>query len=606
MFRSAAYRAAPLHERQAAHSALARATDPELDADRRAWHLAQATIEPAEQVAVELERSATRAQRRGGLAAAAAFLERAAALTPERSTRARRLLAAARAKRDAGALDAASRLLSAVEVDAIDHLSRARFETLEGLIAFDQRQGRVASRSLASAARRLEPLDIGLARQTHLEALGAAMWVGEREGPGGVNEVARAALMAPAPAGDPGTADELLDGLARLLVEGYPAAAGSLSRALEMALVPDDPPEDRGHWLWLPVAGSAVTIPQELWDAEAWHTLAVRHVQFARDTGALVQLQFAVHMQAWSHILGGQLDEAAVLLEEDRNVAAVTENPPLVYTDVLLGAFRGNDVHTAQLIDATAREASAGGLERVVVFAAYASAVLNNAHGRHAAARDAVRHAFAGEHAGYGPFIVPELAEAAARTGDAALLESCLAWIGERTRATPSDWSLGVEARIRALSIDGSDADAHYRQAIEHLRRTRIRTELARTHLLYGEWLRRQQRRVDAREHLGIAHDMLQAMGMVAFAERARRELAATGVTARRRVAETRDDLTSQERQIAQLARDGLSNPEIGAQLFLSPRTVEWHLRKVFGKLGVASRRELAGALPPDDRVHAA
>jgi DNA-binding CsgD family transcriptional regulator len=300
-------------------------------------------------------------------------------------------------------------------------------------------------------------------------------------------------------------------------------------------------------------------------------------------------------------LLGGQLNEAAPLIEEDRTLAAATGNPSLSYTDVLLAAFRGEEERASELIEATAREAVAQGLGRVVTFAAYASAVLNNGLGRHAAARDAAGPAFGFDHPGYGPFIVPELAEAAARTGDTALLSSALAWITERTAVTPSDWSLAIEARIRALMSDGPDADGFYRQSIERLRRTRVRAELARAHLLYGEWLRRQRRRVDAREQLTTAHGMFQIMGMAAFAGRARRELLATGATVRKRTVETWDDLTAQECQIAQLARDGLSNPEIGAQLFLSPRTVEWHLREVFGKLGIGSRRELHRALPTAD-----
>ncbi len=598
LVRSAAYRSASLPERHTVHGALAEATDQRVDPDRRAWHLAHATLGPDEQVAIELERSAARAQRRGGLAAAAAFLEQAAELTPDKSRRTTRLLAAASAKRDAGALDVAVRLLSAVETDALDELGRARAKTLRGQIAFDRREGREASECLADAARRLEPLDINLARKTHLEALSAAIWVGDRDGPGGIRSVAEACLQVPNPPGVPGAVDVLLDGFARLHADGYKAAAPALTRALEVVLAAEPPTNDRGHWLWLTVAGSAVTLPQELWDAEAWHTVAGRREQFARDTGALVQLQFALHATAWSHILGGQLNKAALLIEEDRTLAVATGNPPLSFADILLAAFRGEDERASELIDRAVRDAAARGLTRVISFADYASAVLHNGHDRHTAAREAARAAFERDLAGYGPFVVPEVAEAAARSGDATLLSSALDWIGERTRRTPTDWSLGIEARIRALMSDGSDADGLYLTSLEHLGRTRVRTELARGHLLYGEWLRRRQRRVDARQQLSTAHDMLETMGMTAFAARARRELLATGANVRKRTEDTRDDLTPQERQIAQLARDGLSNPEIGAKLFLSPRTVEWHLRKVFTKLGINSRRELPNALP--------
>jgi DNA-binding CsgD family transcriptional regulator len=426
------------------------------------------------------------------------------------------------------------------------------------------------------------------------------MWVGERDGPGGIDEVGQAALAAPPTTGDPNTIDLLLDGVARRLAEGFPEAAEALSRALEVALAEGPPALDRGHWVWQSIPSSAVIVAQELWDANAWHGLASRQAQFARDTGALVQLQFSANVLAWSHVLGGQLDAAACLTGEDQTLAAMTGNPVVGLSEVLITAFRGDEGQAFRLISATARRAVARGLTRVSVFAEYARGVLNNALGRHADAIEALGEAFEQDHVGFGPFVVPELAEAACRTGDTVLLAATLKWMSERTRLAPTEWSLGIEARIRALLSDGSDADALYQQAIDHLRCTRIRPELARTHLLYGEWLRRHQRRVDARKQLGIAHQMFLMMGMSAFAKRAKRELEATGATARKRVPETRDELTAQERQIAKLARAGLSNPEIGARLFLSPRTVEWHLRKVFGKLGIASRRELDGMLPAE------
>ena len=597
LLRSAVYQSASAEERCAVHGALAEATDPALDPDRRAWHLAQATIAPDEHVASALERSAARAQRRGGLAAAAAFRERAAVLTPGRPARAARLLAAARANRAAGALDTAGQLMAMVDTEALDELGHAHFDRLHGQIAFDQRRGREASRALAEAARRLEPLATDLARTTHLEALEAVTSAGDRDATGGMLSVARAALQAPRPGVSPRPVDVLLDAFAGLVVDGHRAAARPLSRALELVLAAEASTDDRGHWLRLTTGGSVDTVARELWDADAWHTVASRREQFARDSGALVQLQFALHQLAWSHVLGGQMNEAALLVEEDRTLAAATGNPALPYGEMLLAAFRG-DAGASELIETTTQEAAKQGLGRVAAFTAYARAVLSNGMGDPVAARDVARPAFEHDHPGYGPFIVPELAEAAARTEDTVLLSSALTWISDRTCATPTGWSLGIEARLRALLSDGAEADGFYTQSIEQLRRTRVRTELARGHLLYGEWLRRRQRRVDAREHLATALDMLEKMRMAAFAGRARRELSATGATARRRTAETRDSLTPQELQIAQLAREGLSNPEIGAHLFLSPRTVEWHLRKVFGKLSIGSRRELHRALP--------
>jgi DNA-binding CsgD family transcriptional regulator len=600
--RSAAYRSATPNDRQAAHRALAEATDPRVDPDRRAWHLAQAQTAPDESVAAELERSAARAQSRGGLGAAAAFLERAATLSVDPSRRAARLLAAAVAKRDAGSLDAAALLLSAIPAEAPDELARARVDILRGQIAFDQLRCHEAARLLEGAAGRLKPAAGALSRSTRLEALGAAMWAGERDGPAGTRTIAEAALLAPPPPGSPRAGDVLLDALALLMTQGHWAAGPSLRRALEAVLEPQPEPDDRGQWAWFAVAGNAVIVALELWDAESWHTLAARREQLARDAGALRRLQFAVNLLAWVYVQEGDLNRAALLLEEGRMIAEATGNAPMSYTEVIVAAWRGQESRATELIEATTREAGARGLGRFDAFAAYGGAVLYNGLGRHLRALDIARTAFECEHVGYGPFLVPELAEAAARTGEDAVLASLLVWLTERTRVTPSDWSLGIEARIRALMSDGATADELYQESIERLGRTPVRVELARAHLLYGEWLRRENRRLHAREQLGTSYEMLSTMGADAFAERARRELLATGETVRRRSVDARDELTAQERQIAELARDGLSNPEIGARLFLSPRTVEWHLRKVFGKLGISSRRELRQALPSADK----
>jgi DNA-binding CsgD family transcriptional regulator len=602
LVRSAVYRSAAQETRRSVHLALAEATDRQADPDRRAWHLATAAEVPDEEIAAELERSAGRAQDRGGLAAAAAFLRRAAALSSDRSHRAARMLAAASATRDAGALDDALRLLDAVQTEALDDLGRARAKRLRGHIAFDQLRCGDATRLLASAARILEPLDVGLARKTHLDALGAAIWVGDRDGPGGSRDVGQAARGAPPLPDRPGAGDLLLDGLALLLTEGHRAAAPSLRRALELIRAQEPGAGDHHPWLsFATTAGNAIIVAQELWDAESWHALSTRHEQFARETGALMRRQFTLDMLAWVYVVEGDPARSALFLEEGRMTAEAVGNPPISYTELIVAAWRGDESRATELIEMTAREARARGLRRFGDFAAYGRAVLYNGLGRHAEGRDAARSAFERDHPGFGPFLVPELAEAAARAGDTASLSSALEWLTERTRATPSDWSLGIEARIRGLMIEGENADAFYRTSIECLKRTPIRTEVARSHLLYGEWLRRQGRRVDARGQLRTAHRMFIDMGMEAFAERTGRELQATGETVRKRSVETRDDLTPQERQIAQLARDGLSNPEIGARLYLSPRTVEWHLRKVFMKLGIHYRQELASALPRSD-----
>jgi DNA-binding CsgD family transcriptional regulator len=595
LVRSAAYRSASLQERQDVHRALAEVTDPESDPDRRAWHRAQAAAAPDEQVAEELERSAGRAQARGGLAAAAAFLERAATLTPEPGPRAQRLLAAARTKRDAGALDAALGLLVAVEVGPLDSLQRARVDLLRGQIALEQRRGADAGRLLLSAAGRLEPLDAGLARETYLEALGAAM-ANDLDVPGGALEVVEAARMAPPGPAPPRAIDALLDAFAARLTDGFAASAPLLSGALELLLDLDLSDEEVRRWLFLAGGRPSVAVAIELWDADSWHALAARQARLARDTGALVNLQIALSFLARSHLLSGELTEAAQLIEEDRLIAEVSGNPPLRNAEMMLAAWRGQDARVSELIDAASQEASADW--RTV--SSYARSVLYNGLGRHDLAREAAWSAFVREPAGHGAFLLPELVEAAARTGDTVKVKAALKWLSERTRVISSDWAVGIEARVRALLSEGEQAERFYRDSIARLANTRARVELARSHLLYGESLRRERRRVDAREQLRAAHEMLATMGVEAFAERARRELLATGETARKRTVETRDELTAQEALIARLARDGLSNPEIGTRLFISPRTVKYHLRKVFIKLDISSRRELARVLPSD------
>jgi DNA-binding CsgD family transcriptional regulator len=424
------------------------------------------------------------------------------------------------------------------------------------------------------------------------------MWADDLNNPGDLREAAEAARAAPAGPDPPRAVDVMLDGFALRLTEGYTAAVPTLTRALELVLAVNVADGEVGRWLWLAGASSSSTVALELWDAEASHALAAHLAQLARDTGALVHLQYALDFLARTHLRAGELTAAALLIEEDRLIADMTGNPPVAYTEMMLAAWRGQEARASELIEAGLRGATSGGLGRMVNFADYTNSVLYNGLGRHDAARDVAWRAFERDQLGQGPYVLPELAEAASRTGDTVLVKAALEWLSERSRATRSDWVMGIEARARALISHGDVAERLYRESIARLGRTRVRAELARGHLLYGEWLRRERRRVDAREQLRTAHDMLTAMGIEAFAERARRELLATGETARKRTTETGDELTAQEAQIAQLARNGLSNPEIGTRLFISPRTVQYHLRKIFTKLQISSRLELDRVLP--------
>jgi DNA-binding CsgD family transcriptional regulator len=590
LVRSAAYRSASLQERQEVHRALAEATDPALDPDRRAWHRAQATLGPDEEVAAELERSAGRAQARGGVAAAAAFLQRAVALTLDPAGRAERALAAAQASLQAGAFDAALGLLATAETGPLDDFQRARVDLLRGQVAFASDLGSEAPPLLLKAARALERFDMELARETYLTAWAAAVFAGADDLP----ETCRAIRALPPPAGTPRPVDLLLDGLALLITEGRPAAAATLLRAgKDLA---DIPAEDVLRWGWMATAAS-----NAVWDDDSTRAIAARHVQVVRDAGALAQLPMPLlalgTVTAWS----GDFAGAASMIAEAESIAAATGSrmPPSIA--LRLVGLQGREAEASALIAATIEQAAAGGQGLAATIARWAAAVLYNGLGRYDEAVTAARHATSDTFEPYvSMWALPELVEAATRMGDAELARDALERLAETTRPAGTDFALGIESRTRALLSDGVIAEELYREAIERLGRTRLRPELARAHLLYGEWLRRQGRRVDARAQLRTAHDLFAAIGMEAFAERARRELLATGERVRKRSPETREELTPQETQIARLARDGLSNPEIGAQLFISARTVKYHLGKVFTKLGISSRSQLRRVLPRD------
>jgi DNA-binding CsgD family transcriptional regulator len=597
LVRSAAYRSAAAEDRYRVHRALALASDPETDPERRIWHRARGTSGFDDEVAAELELSAARVQARGGLAASAAFLERAAELTPEPHGRAQRMLAAARAKRLAGQPAAAAALVATALQGPLDGLDFAMAQRLRGQIGLDLRRGAEAAPLLLDAAKRLEPLDGALARETYLEALWAASTAG-RFG-GGVLEAAEAARAAP-PAPDPPTpTDLLLEGLAAVVVDGFSKGAPILKRAL--ARFPDEVGRDEYD-----VRGTriAARVAVALFDDEAWSALATHHVQIARETGLLSALPITLGYLAALRIHEGKLEAAATLLDESDSISVATGNPANA-TRVVLAASRGDEGATSTQLGGLEAEATARGDGVIVAICEYGRALLHNGLGQYATALGAAQQWSASDGVSFASWLLPELIEAAIRTGAREVAVDAYERLAVRTRAAGTDFALGTEARSRALISEGAAADDAYREAIELLDRTRIRLALARAHLVYGEWLRRESRRVEAREQLRIAHEMFTAFGTDAFAERARRELIATGEKVRKRSTETRDQLTPQEEQIAQLARNGLSNPEIGAMLYLSPRTVEWHLRKVFAKLGINSRSSLRAALANRERVAA-
>jgi DNA-binding CsgD family transcriptional regulator len=597
LLRSAIYRAASPEERRSAHQALAAVTDPELDPDRRAWHRAQAALAPDEEVASELERSADRGRERGGLAGAAAFLERSAELTPDPARRVQRELTAAQANHEAGAPEAALKLLTAAEVGPLDELQRARLERLRAQLAFALRRGSDAPPLLLAAAKRLEPLNAELARETYLEALAAAIFAGRLGSARGVVEVAEAARAAPQAPRPARAIDLLLDGLTSRFTDGYAAGVPPLRQALDAVSGDDGHTEDDIHWLWL-----ACRIAPDLWEDETWHELATRQLQLARDAGALTLLPLAATYRAGVHVHAGEFAAAAALIEEADAITEATGNAPLGYTSLVLGAWHGQEAQALELIEASREDAAVRGEGRAITLAEYATAVLYNGLGRYREALAAAQRASEHDDLGLYGWALIELVEAAARSREPELAGDALERLSERTGLSGTDWALGIEARSRALLDEGRGAEDLYLEATERLGRCRIKVHLARAHLLYGEWLRRENRRIDARETLRTAHELFSMMGAEAFAERAARELLATGETARKRTDDARGQLTAQEAQIAELAREGHSNPEIGAQLFISPRTVEYHLHKVFTKLEISSRNELQRVLPSEAR----
>jgi DNA-binding CsgD family transcriptional regulator len=592
LVRSAVYGSVSPQERQAVHAALAEVTDAHQDPDRHAWHRAQAAAGPDEAVAAELERSAGRAQARGGIAAAAAFLERATTLTLDPIRRTERALAAASAQIKAGAFATARDLLSIAEAGSPSDFQQARIELMGAELAFLTDHGSEAPPILLKAARRLEPIDPELSRSTYLQALTAGYFAGRLAAGGGAMEVARAAATGPS-ASQPLRAPELLlDGLVAHYIKGYAAGLPILREAL--LVFGADMPVDEA----LPLHSLAGIVARYTWDDRSWQVLSERHVQLARSVGALSELPVALNARAFMLLFAGELAAAGSLIQQRQALEATGINR-FPYAALALAAFAGRQAEAATLVEAVNRHLSHGGDGVGITIVEWATAVLNNGIGDYNAAVEAARRSteYLGEWI-TPPWPAVELIEAAARIGCVEMAADALRRLAETTTVSGTDWSLGIEARSRALLSEGDAAERGYRESIERLGRTCIRADLARAHLLYGEWLRRQRRRVDARAQLHIAHDMLEAMGMEAFAERARRELKATGEKARKRTsAPLGERLTAQEAQVARMARDGLSNPEIGARLFISSHTVHYHLRKVFTKLGISSRSQLERVL---------
>ena len=590
--RFAVYQAASPPERQNAHHALAVATDPGTGPDRRAWHRGHAALGPDEDLAAELERAVPAARARGGLAADAAFRERAAELTPDAARRSRRALAAAQVKRQAGAAEGARRLLALAQTGSLDELGRGRAELLRAQLTADAGRGQDMLPLLVNAGRRIEPLHPGLARQAYRDAFLAALTSGRRAG-GGLLKTAEAVRAARRRSGPPRPDDLLLDGLAILVTEGYAAGAPLLKQALDVFRETEVSLEESLDWLPL-----ACRLCGEVWDDQSWSVLSARLIELARNAGALSVLPAAFASAAAIQLLAGEPAQANWLVQRAEAIARATGQVPEPGGPLMLAAWEGREREAGRLIATITTEMTTPGEGQWLTTAAWAAAVLHNGLSRYHEAL-AVAEQASTSAGGLGPatWSLAELIEAAARTGQPGRAAAAMERLSEATCAAGTDWALGIQMRCRALLSEGEAAERAYVEAIGRLGCTQVRVELARAYLLYGEWLRREKRRVDAREQLRAAYQMLAAMRMEGFAERARIELLATGETIRKRSTETAGELTPQEARIVQLAVGGHTNPEISTRLFLSPRTVEWHLRKVFMKLGISSRKELTMAL---------
>jgi DNA-binding CsgD family transcriptional regulator len=596
LVRSAIYGGASATDRRRVHAAYAAVIARDVDPDAHAWHLAAATIGPDADVAAELEEGALRARRRGGYAADAALLARSAELTPDPNERTRRLLTAAQLHHVAGAPRVARTLLEEARPQLQDPVLLAEATRLRAALDSYAIPAKIPA-VLLRAARTLEPHDVRLARDAYAEALQACMVSGELTLATSPMEVAQAALAAPpSPEAEPTTRDLILEGFARLIAVGYGEAAPYLRRVVDRIRRDDSSQARFAHWSAL--GGMAAT---ELWDEEANRAMLLRLEASERDRGALDSLRITLgglgHAEMWT----GRFAAAEARHTEATDIAVALGATPFQWEllKVELYAWQGREDETrsiATIMSSNAVEVAGAGVVRNLALVALT--ILELGLGAYASAHASSWQVFERDLPPQGTRILPDVIEAAARSGERERAELALDRLRSRALVSATPWAQGVLARSEALLATEDLAEERYRDAIAHLDQTRVKTDLARAHLVYGEWLRRQNRRLDARTELRAAHDAFVEMGAALFAERARHELTATGARTHLRSVETTDVLTPQEAQIAALAATGATKSEIAAKLFLSSSTIDYHLRKVYRKLGVASRRELRRVRP--------
>jgi DNA-binding CsgD family transcriptional regulator len=593
LIRSAVYRAAGAGDRRAVHAALADASGDARDADRRAWHRASATVLPDEEVASALERSAERARTRGGVGADAAFLQRAAELSPDTGLRTERLIAAAAATHDAGAPESALRLLDSTDALSLSPRQSAETARLRARALYAMRRDRTAPRQLLRAARDLEPFDRELARDTYMESLSAALSAGRLGEPGSVAEISEAILETTAGDSSDRAQDLILRGQALLFARGQEAARPTVDRAVA-AFLDHRPSLLELHWMW-----SGARAAQDLWDSEGMRVLARRQVEYARASGVLTVLPSALNMLMVVTVFDGDLDGAEAICDEIDVILSVTGHPLPRFGRVFLSAYRGNVDEVEQTTGELRADGYARGEGYSLTVANFAEALVYNGAGRYEEALESAKGElpFSGE-LGHAMRALLEIIEAATRVGEQEIAEEAVHRVEAVTRpAHDRDWAKATAALARAQLGDRGDAEAHYREAIDRYTRIRVPMLAARGRLLYGEMLRRTGRLVDARDQLREAQITLRAHGMIGFAARAERELRAAGERVRTPVAGGTDVLTEQELAVARFAGEGLTNREIATRMFISSRTAEYHLRKVFVKLGITSRTELKGVV---------
>jgi DNA-binding CsgD family transcriptional regulator len=594
LLRSAVYHGATDSERRGAHTALSETAGCEAGLDRRTWHRAAAAIAPDEEIAAELQHAAERASGRGGYAAAAALLRRSAELTPGDGVRAEREVAMADAELRVGHAEQARELVRAAIPRLADDVARGLAKRLNGQIRFAEGSAAEAAAILADASRELAP-DARLARDTILEALEAAVWAG----PGETREIVSAARDLPAAASPPAVTDLLLEGFCARFTAGYDASVGPLRAAVAALRADDLDPAVGLRWFALGVQAAG-----SLWDEQAVFDLSDRWVRAARGLGALTVLPVALAFLAISDWLTGRFVDADAQWAEMRDLLAEGRSPRMLGIDSggygLLLEYRGHLTEARAAGVAQVHESTARGQRAPADVGRYIVAVADLFGGDYAGASSTALSVVDDNIAFTSEATLPELVEAAARAGHCQAAGAAYETLSKRTLAAGTPWALGVRARCQALLDENGTAEDAYRESLSQLARSRVTVELARTHLLYGQWLRRAKRRRDARQELRAAQDMFAAMGADRFAELAGTELRATGERARARTPQTSYDLTPQEAHIAGLAAGGASNNEIAAQLFISPSTVDYHLRKVYRKLNVTSRAQLARSLRPD------